>query len=88
MEAINLSYGQGRYYKTNNSLQLNYREGKFNYYLNYSMNANRGRMDMYALRTYYKDDRNTIDAMLEQPSIIEGQAYNHTLRTGVDYFAG
>jgi len=86
--SINLSYGQGRYYKTNNSLQLNYREGKFNYYLNYSMNANRGRMDMYALRTYYKDDRNTIDAILEQPSIIEGQAYNHTLRTGVDYFAG
>ena len=84
---INTSYGQGRYYKNNNSLQLNYREGKLNYFLNYSMNANRGFTDMYALRRYYKEDRRTIESMLEQPSKMRGQGYNHTLRTGVDYFA-
>ena len=85
---INTSFGQGRYYKTNNSLQLNYREGKFNYFLNYSTNANKGRTDMYALRTYYKEDRKTIESLLEQPSLMKGLGYNHTLRTGVDYFAG
>ena len=85
---INTSYGQGRYYKSNNSLQLNYRDGKFNYFLNYSMNANKGRTDLYALRTFYKEDRQTIEALLEQPSLMKGQGYNHTLRTGVDYFAG
>ena len=57
--AINSSYGQGRYYKTNNSLQLNYRKDKWNYFLNYSLNANKGFSDMYALRTYYKEDRQT-----------------------------
>lgn len=85
---INTSYGQGRYYKTNNSLQLNYRDGKFNYFFNYSTNANKGRTNMYALRTYYKEDRKTIESFLEQPSLIKGLGYNHTLRTGVDYFAG
>lgn len=85
---INSSFGHGRYYKTNHSLQLNYRNGKFNYFLNYSMNANKGFSDMYALRKYYKEDRQTIESMLEQPSDMRGQGYNHTIRTGVDYFAG
>jgi iron complex outermembrane recepter protein len=85
---INTAYGRGRYYKNNNSLQLNYREGKWNYFLNYSMNVNKGFSDMYALRTYYKEDRKTVEALLEQPSRIKGQGYNHTLRTGVDFFAG
>src|SRR5688572_19661335 len=86
--AINTSYGQGRYYKTNNSLQLNYRKDKWNYFLNYSLNANKGFSDMYALRTYYKEDRQTIESILEQPSDMKGQGYNHTIRSGVDYFAG
>ena len=30
---------------------LNYRNGKWNFFLNYSMNANKGFTDMYALRT-------------------------------------
>lgn len=86
---INSSFGHGRFYKTNHSLQLNYREGKWNYFLNYSMNANKGLTDLYALRRYYKDDNKTaIESMLEQPSKIRGTGYNHTLRTGIDYFAG
>ena len=43
---------------------------------------------MYALRTYYKEDRKTVESFLEQPSLMKGLGYNHTLRTGVDYFAG
>lgn len=85
---LNSSFGHGRYYKTNHSLQLNYRNGKFNYFLNYSMNANKGFSDMYALRKYYKQDRQTIESMLEQPSDMRGRGYNQTLRTGIDYFAG
>ncbi len=87
--AVNTSYGQGRYYKTNNSLQLNYRKDKWNYFLNYTLNANKGFSDMYALRTYYKEDSHqTIESMLEQPSKMKGQGQNHTLRGGVDYFVG
>ncbi len=83
---VSTAYGQGRYYKNNNSLLLNYRNGKWNFFLNYSMNANKAFTDMYALRSYYKEDRKTIDALLDQPSWFTGEGRNHTLRTGADYF--
>ena len=83
---VSTAYGQGRYYKNNNSLLLNYRNGKWNFFLNYSMNANKGFTDMYALRSYYKEDRKTIDALLDQPSWFTGEGKNHTLRAGADYF--
>ncbi|WP_160290191.1 outer membrane beta-barrel family protein [Flavihumibacter solisilvae] len=82
-----LSYGQGRYYKNNNSLGLNYREGAFNFFLNYSMNLNRNYLDMYALRKYYKDD-GRLESQMEQPTYMRFKGQNHTIRTGVDYFAG
>ena len=68
----NVAYGQGRYYKNNNGLQLNYRNGNWNFFLNYSLNLNKYCTDMYALRTYYKADRKTIDPLLEQPSFLTG----------------
>ena len=86
--AFNSSYGQGRYYKFNNSLQLNFRKDKWNYFFNYTMAINKGFTDLYALRTYYKDDRQTVESMLEQPSELKGHGSNHTVRTGLDYFAG
>ena len=85
---INTSYGQGQYYKFNNSLQLNFRKDKWNYFFNYSMNANKGFTDLYALRTYYKEDRETVESMLEQPSDMKGEGQNHSFRGGIDYFAG
>ncbi len=85
--SINSSYGQGRYYKSNTSLQLNFRKDKWNAFFNYSMNANKGFTDLYALRTYYKDDRHSIESMLEQPSELKGHGNNQTLRTGLDYYA-
>lgn len=80
-----LAYGQGRYYKSNNSVLLNYRNGKWNLFLNYSMNANKGFTDLYALRRYYKPDGKTIAAFLDQPSWFTGEGRNHTVRTGIDY---
>ena len=79
------AYGQGRYYKSNNSLIMNYRNGKWNFFVNYSMNANKGFTDMYALRTYYKTDL-SVDGYLDQPSMFAGEGRNHTFRTGADYF--
>lgn len=81
---INTSYGQGRYYKSNNSLMMNYRNGNWNLFLNYSMNANKAFTDLYALRTYYKTD-GSIESLLDQPSRFEGEGRNHSLRTGADY---
>lgn len=78
------SYGQGVYPKSNNSLVLNYRQGKVNGFLTYSMNVNKYLTDLYAYRKYFDDNKN-VTAILEQPSSIDGTVVNNTLKTGIDY---
>lgn len=84
---LTLNYGQGRYYKTNNSLLLNYRNAAINTFLNYSYSANRGFTDLYALRTYYANDDKTVLSYYEQPGFLYGQGKSHTIKTGLDYTA-
>jgi len=81
--SLTSAYGQGTYYKTNNSLQLNFKSGPVNLFLNYSVNANQNYMELYALRTYYTNG--AASAILEQPSLIRNTVEAHNLRTGVDY---
>ncbi len=83
---LNVSYGQGRYPKSNNSFSFNYRDGKFNTWLNYSVNYNKYYTDLYALRTYYDEAGKPI-AKLDQPTYFGGHFLNNTARTGVDFFA-
>jgi iron complex outermembrane receptor protein len=82
---LSLSGAQGIYPKSNNALSLNYYSGKVNLYANYSMTINQNLLDMYAFRSYYADDDNTLLSTLEQPTFIQSTAKNHTLRTGLDY---
>jgi iron complex outermembrane receptor protein len=79
------SYGQGRYYKTNNSLLLNYRNQAVNLFLTYSYAGNRGFTDLYALRTYYANDDKTVRSYYEQPGFLFGHGKSHTVKTGIDY---
>lgn len=84
--SFNAAYSQGFYPRYNNSLQLNYRSGKFNYFLNYSNAIFEYYTKVEALRTYYEKDNQTIALLLDQPSFLYGNAQNNTLRGGVDYF--
>ncbi|MFT3680764.1 MAG: TonB dependent receptor [Ferruginibacter sp.] len=77
--------GQGIYPKNNNSLVLNYRTGKINTFLTYSMNLTKYLTTIYALRKYY-DDNNTVTSVLDQPTRFMGVVFNNTLKTGLDYF--
>lgn len=83
--SVSTAYGQGIYQRNNNSLQLNYRNGSFNFFLTYSFNFNQGMLDMYALRTYYKND-GSIASLLEQPYFTKSQGKSHSIKAGVDYF--
>ena len=83
--SLTAAYGQGRYYKSNDNLLFNYRNGAYNVFFNYSLNANKGFTDLYALRTYFNDNGSTA-AFLEQPYYTTGGGPTHTIRTGVDYF--
>ncbi len=78
------SYGQGIYPKNNNSLSLNFRTGRINTFLNYSMTYVQYLTDLYALRKYY-DTSNALTAKLDQPSHLAGTSFNNTVKTGLDY---
>lgn len=80
------SFAQGRYPKTNNSVVLNYRNGKFNTFLTFSSNFNKGFMDLYALRRYYNNSGGLV-SMLDQPTNMINQNFGNTLKTGVDFYA-
>ena len=79
-----ISYGQGVYPKSNNSVVLNYRKGKINAFMNYSINANHYLTNLYAYRKYLDDSKNVM-AVLQQPAYFRGTVVNNTVRTGLDY---
>ena len=81
------SYGQGVYPKNNNSLVLNYRAGRVNAFLNYSVNASKYLTDIYAYRQYYDPNKN-VTAILEQPAYFMGNVVNNTAKGGLDYSIG
>ena len=83
--SASVAFGQGVYPKNNNNLQLNYRSGKMNLFLNYSLGVNQGFGELYALRKYYEPDEKTVTAMLEQPSVFKFSNTSHTIKTGIDY---
>jgi len=85
--SLSLSVGQGFYSKSNNSVNLNYRNGKFNVFANYGVRLGYEKMNLYALRKYF--DRNGNDSLLlDQPNFTKTKITSHNLKTGIDFFAG
>ncbi len=81
---LTLGYGQGQYYKTTNSLALNYRNNKFNAFLNYSVNSNPGYGTLNIFRTYLSPS-GTITGFVDQPSNMIVHPFNNSLKMGMDY---
>ncbi|MES2774786.1 MAG: outer membrane beta-barrel protein [Bacteroidota bacterium] len=83
--SMNLSAGQGIYSKTGNSINLNYRDGAVNWFLNYGIRASTEKQDMYTLRKYV--NKNNEDSIfLEQPNFSKNSIVGHNLKTGFDFF--
>ncbi len=83
--SLNLSVGQGKYSKTGNSINLNYRNGKMNWFMNYGMRASREKMEMVTLRKYF-DTNNEDSVLLKQPNVNKSRHTGHNLKTGFDFF--
>ena len=78
------TYGQGRYPKINNSLVLNYRNNRFNYFLTYGSNFAKNYTDLYALRHYFNPN-GSLAATLDQPAYFKSNGFSNILKTGIDY---
>jgi hypothetical protein len=83
--SMNLSIGQGIYSKTGNSLNLNYRNGKINWFMNYGVRSSLEMTELYTLRKYFNTKMED-SALLEQPNFSKNRQTGHNLKTGFDYF--
>ncbi|WP_207512698.1 TonB-dependent receptor domain-containing protein [Longitalea luteola] len=83
----NMSAGvsQGVYFKTNESLSLNYRNGKVNVFSNYSFNLNNNFQQLEIFRRY-KDDDGSTNAIFEQVAYMKRRNMSNNLKMGMDYY--
>lgn len=82
---LTAGYGQGVYSKTNESLNLNYRNGKFNLTGVYSFGRNNNFQELTIHRRYKNDDGST-NAIFEQTSLMRRRNMNNNLKIGLDYY--
>ena len=83
--SVNLGIGQGIYTKTGNTINLNYRQGKINWFMNYGIRAGREIQNIYTLRKYFNTNRED-SALLEQPNSTKNRMLGQNLKTGMDFF--
>lgn len=82
---LNLSYGQGRFMRTNNSFNFNYRINKFNIFTNASVNQNNSYQDLTITRRYFTPE-GQLSSTFIQNSYIRPSNGSRNLRLGLDYY--
>ncbi|MEO3405569.1 outer membrane beta-barrel protein [Mucilaginibacter sp. CAU 1740] len=82
--SVSATVAQGVYFKTNNTLVLNYRAGRVNTFFNYNISDQKYLTNLYALRKY-TNASGAITSTLDQPSHFTGTVLNNTVKTGLDY---
>lgn len=82
---MNLNFGQGKYSRTNNSFNFNYRNRKINFFgiASYSMNNSFNDLDIYR---YYLNGDKSLRSTFFQNSYIRRTGYSTNVKMGVDYF--
>ncbi|MGZ3922794.1 MAG: TonB-dependent receptor, partial [Flavisolibacter sp.] len=81
-----VNYQQGRYWKSNNSLNLNYRIGKVNLFMNSSTNKGNGFTELDILRTFKDAATKDIEAIFQQQTRMRNENQFSNLKMGADYF--
>jgi hypothetical protein len=82
--SVSATVAQGVYFKTNNTLALNYRAGRISTFFNYNISRQQYLTNLYALRKY-TNASGAITSTLEQPSHFTGTLLNNTAKAGLDY---
>ena len=82
---LTATYGQGAYAKNNESINMNYRNGKVNIFGTYSFGRNNNFQELSIYRRYKNDDKTT-NAIFEQTAHMKRRNLNNNLKVGMDYF--
>lgn len=81
----NVAFGQGRYSRSNNSANLNYRTGQLNFFANAGLNSNNTYQDLTIWREYFTPSGSPSSAFT-QNSYIKRRLNSATLKAGVDWY--
>jgi len=84
--SANAGYSQGKYWRTNEGVNMNYRNGKFNAFMNYGYYKNYGYQELTIHRTFLNPDGSP-DAMFDQVAFMPRHVDGHNFKVGMDYFA-
>ena len=84
--SINNTYSQGRYARTSNSLNLNYRNGKFNVFSSVGV-SHRKQLQVLDIHREYKDNADNLTAVFDQQARFLKTRNNDNAKLGVDYYA-
>ncbi len=82
--SLTLSYGQGIYAKSNNSLMLNYKTDKINTFLNYGYSLNNSFMNFDIQRNFFGTNGIKLSELDQQSNRINNNQ-NNNLKLGLDY---
>lgn len=83
--SLTLNYGQGRYLRSNNSFNINYRINKINLYSNIGFSQNNNYQDL-AINRFYNDDEGKLQSTFSQNSYFKLNSGGRNLRLGLDYY--
>ncbi len=79
-------YSQGVYWRTNESLNLNYRNGNYNAFFNYNFNKFNGFQQLNIHRTFTTTDGHTVTALFDQSAFMPRSNSSNNLKFGMDFF--
>src|SRR3984957_1555704 len=83
---INLTHTQGVYPKPSGSLNLNYRTGQFNFFLNAGYSHWEGFQVLQITRKYLDADAKTINSIFQQTTVMHFTNPEANVKFGMDYF--
>jgi hypothetical protein len=81
---VSSSFGQGKYFKSNQGLQLNHRSKKFNVFGSYNYVYRRDFTNLDIYRRFYTEGAFT--GAYDQQNVFNFDMNNHSARFGADYF--
>jgi len=85
--SINASYGQGMLPKVNEGFNLNYRQGKWNLFTNFSHGFRQNRNELNIQRNFIDNNTKNLVSHFDQEARMKNSRNSYNAKLGADFFA-
>ena len=85
--SASISYGQGKYPKTNEAFNFNYRQGRLNLFTSLGHNYQKRYLDLLLNRNILNSNTNTVENIFNQDATRIGVGHAYNAKLGMDFFA-